>query len=88
MQERLIELLLNCLHWEAGRITADDLAVLSDGEWDGFLSLAAEQRIRKRQEISCGFDSGNRPQDRPNAPMHLADSRNLVCESPMLFLDA
>lgn len=46
MQERLIELLLNCLHWEPGRISADDLAPLTCDEWDGFLSLAAEQRIR------------------------------------------
>lgn len=46
MGERLIELLLGCLHTEAGRVVVADLAALSDAEWDGFLALAAEQRIR------------------------------------------
>lgn len=46
MEERLIELLLGCLHREAGRVAAADLASLSEEEWECFLALAAEQRIR------------------------------------------
>lgn len=46
MEERLIELLLGCLHREAGRVASADLAALSEEEWDSFLALAAEQRIR------------------------------------------
>jgi len=45
-QAKLIELLLGCLHWEAGWVSADDLARLDETEWKAFLSLAAEQRIR------------------------------------------
>ncbi len=59
-EAKLIELLLGCLHWEAGRIRLDDLAGLSEEEWDGFLALAAEQRIRPllyQRLIERGLDA-------------------------------
>ncbi len=46
MDERLIELLLGCLHGEAGRVSAEELSRLTDADWKAFLALAAEQRIR------------------------------------------
>ena len=46
MENRLIELLLGCLHWEAGHLSAEELAGLNDAGWEAFLALAAEQRIR------------------------------------------
>lgn len=45
-EAKLIELLLGCLHWEAGRVSAGKLSALTDADWDSFLALAAEQRIR------------------------------------------
>lgn len=46
MEDRLIELLLGCLHWEAGHLSAQELAGLNDADWEAFLALAAQQCIR------------------------------------------
>ena len=45
-QEKLIGLLLGCLHLAAERVSAADLTGLGEAEWEAFLALATEQRIR------------------------------------------
>ena len=46
MDQKLIALLLNCLHLDQGRLDKCLLAALSAQEWEDLVALAADQRVR------------------------------------------
>lgn len=45
MDEKIITLLLDCLHQDAGRISAGRLTALALAEWQVLLFLAREQQV-------------------------------------------
>lgn len=42
---KLIDLLLDCLHMDAGRVDADRLAALTETDWEALVALATEQNV-------------------------------------------
>jgi len=56
----LIDLLLDCLHLDPGRVDAPRLAALTEADWGNLAALAAEQRVRPllyQWLKSCGLDA-------------------------------
>lgn len=45
MEQKVIPLLLDCLHQDAGRVTVDRLSSLTCEEWEWLLTLAREQQV-------------------------------------------